>query len=74
MGETTRKMGENESRQDLEKELAILKAELEERESSLPAHSIRPRQLSAIEELEDRIRSLEDRLRTNPPEKEGRRR
>ena len=38
--------------EDLEKELKALEAELREREASLPAHSVRPQQLLAIEELE----------------------
>ena len=50
----------------MKEELANLKAELKERELSLPAHSIRPYQLSAIEELESRIRSLEDQLTLHP--------
>ena len=57
---------EKSGRKELEEELANLKAELKERELSLPAHSIRPHQLSAIEELESRIRSLEDQLTLLP--------
>lgn len=51
-------------RDDLEKKMGYLKAELREREASLPAHSVRPQQLLAIEELEDEIvvteRQIED--------------
>jgi len=36
----------------LEEEIKALEAELREREASLPAHSVRPQQLLAIEELE----------------------
>ena len=43
-------------------EIETLKVELQEREKSLPAHSIRPHQLLAIEELEDRIHTLEERV------------
>jgi len=47
---------------DLEKELARLRAELAERRASLPAHSIRPHQLLALEELAERIEELARRL------------
>ena len=45
---------------DLKKEELVvklnqLKEELREREAALPAHSIRPNQLMAIEELEEAI-------------------
>ena len=36
--------------------------ELQEREKSLPAHSIRPHQLLAIEDLEEKIRTLQERV------------
>ncbi len=62
---------EKSGRKDLEEELAKLKAELKERELSLPAHSIRPHQLSAIEELENQIRSLQDQLSLLPPHNSG---
>ena len=39
----------------LEEEIKALEAELREREASLPAHSVRPQQLLAIEELETTI-------------------
>ena len=39
-----------------------LKEELSEREAALPAHSIRPHQLLAIEELEEKIALIERRL------------
>jgi hypothetical protein len=39
----------------LEKDIEALEAELREREASLPAHSVRPEQLLAIEELETTI-------------------
>jgi phosphoribosylanthranilate isomerase len=42
-------------REDLEKSINDLKEELREREAALPAHSIRPHQLIAIEELEEEI-------------------
>ena len=52
---------------DLEK----IKKELEEKErllqdleASLPAHSIRPHQIQRIEELEEEIRQMKDRLKS----------
>lgn len=49
-------------RTKMEEELARLKNELQEREKSLPAHSIRPHQLLILEELEEKIRRLEKEL------------
>jgi uncharacterized small protein (DUF1192 family) len=46
----------------LRQELARLRAELAERRASLPAHSIRPHQLLALEDLEERIAELSRRL------------
>jgi len=43
------------SEKDLLKEIEKLKEELEDRKKALPAHSIRPHQLLAIEELEEQI-------------------
>ncbi len=43
-------------------ELGRLRQELEERRQSLPAHSVRPHQLLAIEELEARVAALEREL------------
>lgn len=42
-------------REQLKKKMHRLKEELRERETALPAHSVKPEQLSAIEELEDEI-------------------
>jgi len=53
----------DEARENLIREIKNLKRELQERELSLPAHSIRPHQLLIIEELENRIPELEERLR-----------
>jgi hypothetical protein len=47
-------------------EVEALRAELREREKALPAHSIRPHQLLAIEELEEKIRILEQKLKACP--------
>jgi phosphoribosylanthranilate isomerase len=49
-------------REELEKSIKDLKEELREREAALPAHSIRPHQLIAIEELEEEIVAKEKEL------------
>jgi hypothetical protein len=41
--------------EELEREIKELQIQLREREASLPAHSVRPEQLLAIEELETTI-------------------
>ena len=43
------------TKEALEEEIKALEAQLRERETSLPAHSVRPEQLLAIEELETAI-------------------
>jgi len=53
-------------REDLAKEIEALKEELKDREKALPAHTIRPHQLLAIEELEEKIRILEEKFRDLP--------
>jgi hypothetical protein len=57
-------MEEKRQREELAKEIEALKEELMDRERALPAHTIRPHQLLAIEELEEKIRRLEEILRT----------
>ncbi len=52
----------------VEAELERVRAELAERRASLPAHSIRPHQLLAIEDLEERLASLEKELGRPSPE------
>jgi hypothetical protein len=47
----------------LRKEIESLKAELQERKLSLPAHSIRPHQWLVVEELEDKIHKLEEKVK-----------
>ncbi len=49
-------------REELAKEIETLKEELKDREKALPAHTIRPHQLLAIEELEEKISILEKKL------------
>jgi len=51
-----------ETREILEAKLRQMRAELEERKSSIPIHSIRPHQLIEIEELEEKIEELEKKL------------
>ena len=46
-------------RNSLEESLQALKAELEDREAALPAHSVRPHQILLIEEIEEKIASVE---------------
>ena len=59
-------MEEKRRREDLAKEIETLKAELKDREKALPAHTIRPHQLLAIEELKEKVRILEEKLRNLP--------
>jgi hypothetical protein len=59
----------DEDRENIIREIKNLKTELQERELSLPAHSIRPHQLLIIEELENRLHELEERLRLGGREK-----
>ena len=58
------KMEEEGAREVLLREIGALKEELEDREKALPAHTIRPHQLLAIEELEEKIRRLEEKSRS----------
>ena len=48
--------------QDMLEEIRRLKERLREREAALPAHSVRPHQILEIEELEERIATLEEKL------------
>jgi len=56
-------MDPREEVKKLLREIEILKIELQEREKSLPAHSIRPHQLLAVEDLEEKIRTLQERVK-----------
>ena len=47
---------------ELRAELERLKAELVERRATLPAHTVRVHQMAQLEDLEDRVRELEERL------------
>ena len=52
-----------ETIQELQEDIKQLKAELAEREAALPAHSVRPYQLMAIEDLEEEISMKEEVLK-----------
>lgn len=56
-------MNDGERREDLRREIESLQAELQGRKLSLPAHSTRPEQLLIIEELEEKIRGLEEKVK-----------
>ncbi len=61
---------EREIREEKEALLArldTLRANLEDREKALPAHSVRPHQIMIIEELEEEIESVEKELSGFPP-------
>ncbi len=60
-------MNDEERREDLQRELESLREELQGRKLSLPAHSIRPEQLLIIEELEEKIRGLEEKVKSSGP-------
>jgi hypothetical protein len=49
-------------KEDLLKEIVRLRELLRDREAALPAHSIRPHQIQEIEDLEERIATIEKRL------------
>ncbi len=50
-------------REDLKRHLARLTEELQQRVAALPAHSVRPHQIIAIEDLEEEIALIEKKLR-----------
>lgn len=62
--EETRRAAEllGDEKERLKKEIALLREKLRDREAALPAHSIRPNQIQAIEELEEEIAGREDKL------------
>jgi hypothetical protein len=62
-------MSSKEGKEDLDRERILLireidrlEKELKQREEQLPAHSIRPHQIVAIEKLEEEIREKKERL------------
>jgi hypothetical protein len=58
----TRREGRAADRQELLNRRERLKAELAEAEARLPAHSVRPHQLQAVEQLEEALAEVERRL------------
>ncbi|MFZ0451476.1 MAG: hypothetical protein WAL98_19740 [Desulfatiglandaceae bacterium] len=57
------RMAEETIKEGLEKKLEDLKERLRDREAALPAHSVRPNQILAIEELEDQIEEVEKEIK-----------
>ncbi len=51
-------------RNELLKDINQLEKELKQREEQLPAHSIRPHQILAIEKLEEKIKQKKEQLRS----------
>ena len=51
-------------RNQLANEIDRLEDELKQREAQLPAHSIRPHQILAIQELEEKINRKQEQLRS----------
>jgi predicted patatin/cPLA2 family phospholipase len=52
----------------MEEELEKLKNELSDRNAALPAHSVRPHQILEIEELEERVKELENKIKAGQHE------
>jgi hypothetical protein len=57
--------------EELKKEIRELEEKLKDREASLPAHSVRPQQMLAIEELEIAIDEKKKELNMLKKEKTG---
>jgi len=57
--------------QELKKEIQALEEKLKDREASLPAHSVRPQQMLAIEELETAIEEKKKELNMFKKDKTG---
>ena len=53
-----------EKEEELKKEIQGLEEKLKDREASLPAHSVRPQQMLAVEELEIAIEEKKKELET----------
>jgi phosphoribosylanthranilate isomerase len=52
-----------EKKSDLERTIGRLKGELQDRQAALPAHSLRPHQILAVEELEEKIAAAEKEIK-----------
>jgi len=57
--------------EELKKEIRDLEEKLKDREASLPAHSVRPQQMLAIEELETAIEGKKKELERLIKDKTG---
>jgi len=57
--------------EELKKGIGALEAQLRDREASLPAHSVRPDQVLAIEELETAIEGKRKELAELRKQKQG---
>jgi len=57
--------------QELKQEIRDLEEKLKDRETSLPAHSVRPQQMLAIEELETAIEEKKKELERLIKDKTG---
>jgi len=57
--------------EELKKEIRELEEKLKDREDSLPAHSVRPQQMLAIEELETAIEEKKKELERLIKDKTG---
>jgi len=57
--------------EELKKEIRDLEEKLKDREASLPAHSVRPQQMLAIEELETAIKEKTKELNMLIKDKTG---
>ena len=57
--------------EELKKEIRDLEEKLEDREASLPAHSVRPQQMLVIEELETALEEKKKELERLIKEKTG---
>jgi len=60
-----------EKEEELKKEIQDLEEKLEDREASLPAHSVRPQQMLVIEELEIAIEKKKKELERLIKDKTG---
>ncbi|MFC1670358.1 hypothetical protein ACFL20_08185 [Spirochaetota bacterium] len=54
----------NANIEKLKDEISRLEEDLTEREASIPAHTVRPHQIMAIEELEEEIREKKEELKS----------
>ncbi len=60
-----------EKGEELKKEIQVLEEKLKDREASLPAHSVRPQQMLAVEELEIALEEKKKELKKLIKDKTG---